>query len=111
MRPEIIDSLGEARDFYALTKALLALCEPFGPVHSFKLVHNPGVARVACFIELESSKQQPALLRALGAKSLNGAACFEIPVCKDFGNPRKVVALPAAGFERRGFAGEQQPAP
>jgi hypothetical protein len=111
MRPEIIDSLGEARDFYSLTRALLALCEPFGPVHSFKLVHNPGVARVACFIELESAKQQPALLRALGAKMLNGAACFEIPVRKDFGSPREVVAVPATGFDRRSFAGEQQPAP
>jgi hypothetical protein len=107
MRPEITDSLGEARDFYSLTKVLLALCEPFGRVHSFKLVHNPGVARVACFIELESAKQQPALLRALGAKMLNGAACFEIPVSKDFGNPRRVATLPAAGFERRGFSGEQ----
>lgn len=107
MRPEIIDGLGEARDFYSFARALLALCEPFGPVHSFKLVHNPGVARVACFIELESAKQQPALLRALGAKMLNGAACFEIPVSKDFGNPRKVAPLPAAGFDRRGFAGEQ----
>ena len=111
MRPEVVYSLGEARDFYSLTRALLALCEPFGPVHSFKLVHNPGVARVACFIELESAKQQPALLRALGAKMLNGAACFEIPVSKDFGSPRKVVAHPAAGFDRRGSAGEQQPAP
>ncbi|HYN13411.1 MAG TPA: hypothetical protein VET51_12295 [Burkholderiales bacterium] len=111
MRPEVVYSLGEARDFYSLTRALLALCEPFGPVHSFKLVHNPGVARVACFIELESTKQQPALLRALGAKMLNGAACFEIPVRKDFGSPRKVVALPAAGFDRRGSAGEEQRSP
>jgi hypothetical protein len=84
MRPEIVYSLGEARDFYSLTRALLALCEPFGPVHSFKLVHNPGVARVACFIELESAKQQPALARALGAKVLNGAACLEIPVDRNF---------------------------
>lgn len=38
-------------------------------------------------------KQQPALARALGAKVLNGAACLEIPVDKDFGSPRKVAVL------------------
>jgi hypothetical protein len=47
-------------------------------------VHNRGSSRVACQIELESTRQQPALARALGANVLNGAACLEIPVGKDF---------------------------
>jgi hypothetical protein len=47
-------------------------------------VHNRGASRVACLIELESAKQQAALARALGARVLNGAACLEIPVEKDF---------------------------
>ena len=84
MRPEIAEKLGEARDFYALTKVVLSMCEPYGPVHSFRLVHNRGAASVACLIELESPKQQPALARALGARVANGAACLEIPVDKDF---------------------------
>ena len=86
MKPDVAEKLSEARDFYTLTKAVLAMCEPFGPVHAFRLVHNRGSARVACLIELESPKQQPALARALGGRTLNGAACLEIPVDRDFGN-------------------------
>ena len=95
MKPEIAQQLCEARDFYALTKAVLSMCEPYGPVHAFRLVHNRGAARVACLIELESPNLQSALARALGAKVLNGAACLEIPVDKDFGGPRRVAVLPA----------------
>jgi hypothetical protein len=84
MNPEVAEKLCEARDFYALTKAVLSICEPYGPVHAFRLVHNRGSSRVACQIELESARQQPALARALGANVLNGAACLEIPVGKDF---------------------------
>jgi hypothetical protein len=76
----VLDTLGEARDFHALTEAVLDLCERFGPVHEFRLVHNRCAARVCCFVELESPKQQTALVRALGARSVNEAACFEIPV-------------------------------
>jgi hypothetical protein len=85
MRPEIISKLRNVNDLFSLTKGVLALCEPFGAVHSFKLVHNRGAARVVCFIELESPKQQPALVRALGAKVINGAACLDIPVSEEFG--------------------------
>ena len=85
MKTDVIDKLRGARDFHALTGALLALTEPFGPVHSFKLVHNRGAGRVVCFIEMESPKQQPALVRALGAKVIDGAACLDIPVDDDFG--------------------------
>ena len=94
MKPEVADKLGEADDFYSLTKAVLALCEPYGPVHAFRLVHNRGAARVACLIEMESPKQQGVLARALGARQLNGAACLDIPVRKDFGGaPIKVAVL------------------
>jgi hypothetical protein len=84
MKPEVIDKLSDARDFYSLTRSVLALCEPFGPVHAFKLVHNRGASHVACIIELESMKQQPVLARTLGARTLHGSACLEIPVSKDF---------------------------
>ena len=84
MKPEVANQLRCAHDLYSLTKGLLGLCEPFGPVHSFKLMHNRGAARVVCFIELEYPKQQPALVRALGAKVINGAACLDIPVGDDF---------------------------
>ena len=86
--------LREANDLYSLTKDLLGLCQPYGPVHSFRLVHNRGAARVVCFIELESPKQQPALVRALGAKVINGSACLDIPVNEEFGGGYKVAALP-----------------
>ena len=92
MKPEAAEKLGEARDFYALTKAVLALCEPYGPVHAFRLVHNRGAARVACLIELESATQQTALAGALGARVLNGAACLEIPVDKDFATQHALAA-------------------
>jgi hypothetical protein len=84
MKPEVAEKLTEARDFYALTKAVLTMCEPFGPVHAFRMIHNRGAARVACLIELESQKQQTALARALGGRVLNGAACLEIPVDRSF---------------------------
>ena len=71
------------------------MCEPYGPVHAFRMVHNRGAGRVACLIELESPKLQPALARALGARVLNGAACLEIPVERDFGGaPPRVAVLP-----------------
>src|SRR5436853_7507395 len=85
MTPEVMEQLREAHDLYSLTKGVLELCAPYGPVLSFELVHNRGAARVVCFIELESSKQQPALVRALGAKVINGAACLDIPVGESFG--------------------------
>ena len=47
---------------------MLALCEPYGPVHAFRLVHNRGAARVACLIEMESPKQQPACSPARSAR-------------------------------------------
>jgi hypothetical protein len=93
MKPEVTDKLGEADDFYSLTKAVLALCEPYGPVHAFRLIHNRGAARVACLIEMESPKQQGVLARALGARELNGATCLDIPVRRDFGAPIKVAVL------------------
>jgi hypothetical protein len=92
MRPDLIAQAREARDFYALTKGILALCEPYGPVHSFKLVHNPGAGNVACIIELELEKQQPALARAIGGRALNGSVCVEIPVRKDFAARPRVAA-------------------
>ena len=96
MRPDIISKLRDANDLYSLTKTVLALCEPFGAVHSFRLVHNRGAARVVCFIELESPKQQPALVRALGAKVINGAACLDVPVGEDFGGERPLPISVAA---------------
>ena len=85
MKPELAEKLSDARDFYALTQAVLSMCEPYGPVHAFRMIHNRGSARVACLIELESPKQQPALARALGTRPLNGQIRIEIPVRKDFG--------------------------
>ncbi|HYY60688.1 MAG TPA: RNA-binding protein [Burkholderiales bacterium] len=93
MRPEVMEQLREAHDIYSLTRGVLDLCEPYGPVHSFKLVHNRGAARVVCFIELESQRQQPALVRALGAKVINGSACLDIPVGEEFGGAYKVAPL------------------
>lgn len=102
MKPQLMEKTCDARDFYALTKGILALCEPFGAVRSFKLVHNRGASRVACMIELESASEQPALARALGGRAINGSVCLEIPVHRDFEAARKVVplSLPAA-FEAR----------
>ena len=98
MTTRAIDELGRASDFQSLTRELLALCEPYGSVHSFKLVHNRGASRVVCFIELESPKQQPALVRALGAKLINGAACLDIRVSDDFGGERMHAMAAAAGL-------------
>ena len=102
MKPDVLEKLSDSRDFYALVKGVLSLCEPFGPVHAFRLIHNRGASRVACFIELESPKQQPALARALGTRTLNGGVCLDIPVRKDFASGGKVVALASpAGVEPR----------
>jgi len=103
MKPEVMERLREAQDLYSLTKGVLGLCAPYGPVHSFKLVHNRGAARVVCFIELESAKQQPALIRALGAKIINGLACLDIPVSDEFGGAEyKLSALPIRQLRHQG---------
>jgi len=103
MKPELMERLREAQDLYSLTKSVLGLCAPYGPVHSFKLVHNRGAGRVVCFIELESAKQQPVLIRALGAKIINGTACLDIPVSDEFGGAEyKVTALPMHKLRRQG---------
>ncbi len=96
MKAEVADKLAEAADLYTLTRSVLALCEPYGPVHSFRVVHNRGAARVACFIELESPRQQPALARALGTSAVNGAVCFDVPVRRDFGARASVNVVPLA---------------
>ena len=97
MKTEVLERVRGARDFPALTGALLSLCEPFGPVHALKLVHNRGAGRVVCFIEMEAPKQQPALVRALGAKVIDGTACLDIPVDEDFGmGDEPDTALPAS---------------
>ena len=101
MKPEVAEKLAEAHDFYALTKAVLSLCEAYGPVHAFRMVHNRGASRVACLVELESPKHHPALARALGARVLNGAACLEIPVDKDFGSACGMLPPPQDNLETR----------
>jgi len=104
MRPEVIEQLREAHDIYSLTKGVLELCEPYGPVHSFKLVHNRGAARVVCFIELESQREQPALVRALGAKVINGTACLDIPVGEEFRGADTIASRPTHELRRESAA-------
>src|SRR3954462_11824570 len=103
MRPEVMQRLREAHDLHSLTRDVLDLCEPYGPGHSFKLVHNRGAARVVCFIELESPKQQPLLVRALGAKVIHRSACLDIPVSDEFGqmsgNAQARLAIPVLRHE------------
>ena len=89
-----MEQLREAHDIYSLTRGVVELCEPYGPVHSFKLVHNRGAARVVCFIELEALRQQPALARALGAKVINGSVCLDIPVSEVFGRAYNTDSRP-----------------
>ncbi|TAK85326.1 MAG: hypothetical protein EPO20_09830 [Betaproteobacteria bacterium] len=95
MNPEMMEKAREARDFASLTEGILAACEPFGPVHSFKMVHNRGTSSVACIIELEHPKQQPALARALGGRAFNGAVCLEVPVSRAFESGSCTVGGPA----------------
>ena len=95
-----MEHLREAHDIYSLTRGVLELCEPYGAVHSFKLVHNRGAARVVCFIELESPKAQPALVRALGATVINGSACLDIPVGDEFGGAEKLASRPMHQLRR-----------
>ena len=100
MTPEVMQRLREAHDLHTLTRDVLGLCRPYGAVHSFKLVHNRGAARVVCFIELESPKLQPALVRALGAKVINGSACLDIPVSEDFGGDAPLASMPVRTLRR-----------
>jgi hypothetical protein len=101
MSPDVMQRLREAHDLHTLTRDVLGLCKPYGPVHSFRLVHNRGAARVVCFIELESPKQQPALVRALGAKVINGSACLDIPVSEDFGADASLASMPLRPLRRQ----------
>ena len=40
MRPEVIEQLSGAVDFPTLASGVLSLCQPFGPVHSFRFIHT-----------------------------------------------------------------------
>jgi hypothetical protein len=97
MKPEVLTKLHDASDFLDLTKAVLAMCEPFGAVHAFRFVHNRRAGRVACFIELESPKHHGALMRALGAKGVGEEVCLDIPVREGFDEPCRAVSLAARG--------------
>src|ERR1700752_453567 len=104
MPSALLETTSQARDFCGLTKGILALWEPFGPVHSFRLVHNRGAARVACIIELESTKEELALARALGGRSVNGSVCVEFEVRHDFegaARRRGVAIAPSSAPEAR----------
>ncbi len=103
MKPDVLDKLREARDFNSLTSVVLTMCEPFGPIHSFRLIHNRRAARVACHIELESPKQHAALIRALGANGVGGTVCLEVPVPPEFGNGSRLVALARPAFGPESF--------
>jgi hypothetical protein len=48
---------------------------------------------VACLIELESMKDQAALARAVGGRTINGSVCVEVDVRRDFESRPKVVAI------------------
>jgi hypothetical protein len=100
MKPEVLAKLHEAADFPALTRSVLAMCEPFGPVHSFRLIHNRCASRVACFIELESPEHHATLIRALGANGVGGEVCLDIPVRDDFERRGRVVSLATADSRR-----------
>ena len=80
MRSDILDLLRDSQDFGELTQALIAVCEPYGQIHSLQLTHNKRAGRVSCVLELDSAKQLPALKRALGATGLDGSVYLEIPV-------------------------------
>jgi hypothetical protein len=101
MKPDLIEKLADAHDLCTLTRGVLELCEPFGPVHSFKLTHNRGTSRVACLIELESPRQHTALARALGARALSGAVCLEVPVARGFDATARVPLSQRPAFEAR----------
>ena len=89
MKNAILDGLKDARNFGALTVCVLRICESYGPVHSFRFFHNKRAGRVACFVELDSSKQQQAMARDLGATILVGQVCLEIPVRPDIAGNRE----------------------
>lgn len=97
MKSQILEQFRDAQDFGALTRAVLSLCEPFGPLHSFRLVHNKRAQRVACSIELDSPKLHAALIRALGAYDCGGVVYLDIPVSPDFGGVKKAAFTQPAG--------------
>lgn len=84
MNTEILNELQRARDFVSLTETVLAICSPFGPVHSFRVTHNKAAGRVSCFIELDSVTQHSRMIRELGATLVSGVVCFEIPMGPHF---------------------------
>ena len=94
MKPQVLEQFRDAQDFGELTRAVLSLCEPFGPIHSFRLVHNKRARRVACSIELDSPKLHAALIRALGAYDCGGVVYLDIPVSSEFGGAKKTFAQP-----------------
>jgi len=97
MKPQVLEQFRDAHDFSALTRAVLALCEPFGPIHSFRLVHNKRARRVACSMELDSPKLHAALIRALGAYDCGGLVYLDIPVSPDFGGVKHPSFTPPTG--------------
>jgi hypothetical protein len=95
MKRQALEQFRDAQDFSALTRAVLTACEPFGPIHSFKLVHNKRARRVACSIELDSPKMHAALVRALGAYDCGGVLYLDIPVGPEFGGVKAASLTPS----------------
>jgi hypothetical protein len=65
---------------------------------------QPRRARVACIIELRSTKGGAGLARALGGRTVNGSVCIEVEVRRDFeaAARRRVVAIaPSTAPEHR----------
>lgn len=89
MKKPILDSLKDARDFSTLAACILNICESYGPLHSFRFIHNKRAGRVACFVELDSLKQQQSMALDLGATICVGQVCLEIPVRPDIAGNRE----------------------
>jgi hypothetical protein len=108
MKPDVLDLLRDAQDFGELTQALIAVCEPYGQIHSLQLTHNKRAGRVSCLVELDSIKQQPALKRALGATGFDGSVYLEIPVRDEFA---RADPMPAAAAAQSGFFPDERASP
>ena len=84
MNPRVLEKVKDAPDFLALTEAMMGLCEPFGPIHAMRLVHNKRAHSVTFQIELDSPKRHAALSRELGVTGSGDSVCVALPVRPDF---------------------------
>jgi hypothetical protein len=75
-----LDRLARTRDLRAIAEGVLRICQEYGAVRSCDCIRlkRPGDEQdVVCLVQLDSERQQSALIRDLGARPFGAGVCLK----------------------------------